>query len=123
MDLWMYVLGYLLMTAVTGRLIYRYGDFGLVKAYNEKYDKYGFKEKVFTGYYENRLSEDAMAWASLAYGLIWPLLLFVFAVKLGNTTSVDRHNKSKRIEKERDISLREREARVLELEKELGINR
>ena len=120
MEWWIFPLVYLGMTALTGRLVYRYADFGMVERFEIERDSYGFK-KVNTGYYENKLSDDGMAWASLAYGLIWPILIFVFAVSLGNSSKVDRHNKVKRAEKEREISLREREARVKEMEKELGL--
>lgn len=121
MDWWMWPLMYLAMTAVTGRLMYRYGNWGARDIYNEQYDyRKGHRVLVYQGE-SNKTPDNEIAWTSIAYGLAWPVMLLYGVVYIGNSTKVDRGEARGMQGREKAVELREREIRVATMEKELGI--
>lgn len=121
MDWWMWPLMYLVMTAVTGRLMYRFGNWGSKELYGEEYDyKSGRRVLVYRGK-SNGYDDSTIAWSSIGLGLAWPVMLMYGAVYLGNSTKVDRGESRDQQGREKAIELREREIRVVTMEKELGI--
>lgn len=101
MDWWMWVLAYVFMIALTGRLTYRYYNW------------------VTNGYGAYRYGSNDRALLALLLGLIWPVMILFGAVLFGNTSKMEAEERRKMKASEKALEMREREARVARMEREL----